>query len=127
MKVIKYIILYLVPVPEPYLITVPIPIFKRVPVPIPQGKKLRFLRFRFHNTGVATNNHKIPQVSSFYCILNLSRWEWDWAHLCCWWGWCSSSWPTWTPCPRSRFPCQTCSPSPGLRGAQSANPANNRR
>ncbi len=24
--------------------------FLTVPVPVPQGKKLRFLRFRFHNT-----------------------------------------------------------------------------
>jgi hypothetical protein len=39
MKEIKYIILYLVPVPEPLLIRVPVPLVK----------KLRFLRFRFHN------------------------------------------------------------------------------
>ena len=40
MKEIKYIILHLVPVLEPKLITVPVPLVK----------KLRFLRFRFHNT-----------------------------------------------------------------------------
>jgi hypothetical protein len=53
MKVIKYIMLYLVPVPEPYLITVPVLTFLQVtnpfPVPVPLVKKLRFLRFRFHN------------------------------------------------------------------------------
>jgi hypothetical protein len=45
MKVIKYIILYLVPVPEPQLITVPVPTFQQVtvPVPVPLVKKLRFL------------------------------------------------------------------------------------
>jgi hypothetical protein len=60
MKEIKYIILCLVPVPEPQLITVPVPTFYQVTVPItvpvPLVKKLRFLRFRFrfrfHNTGI---------------------------------------------------------------------------
>ena len=36
--------------------------------------------------------------------------------------WCSSSWRTWTPCPRSRHPCRTCSPSLGPREGRSANP-----
>jgi hypothetical protein len=40
MKEIKYIILYLVPVPT----------FYQVRVPVPLIKKLRFLRFQFHNT-----------------------------------------------------------------------------
>jgi hypothetical protein len=49
MKEINYIILYLVPVPEPQLITVPT--FNTVTVPVALVKKLRFLWFQFHNTG----------------------------------------------------------------------------
>jgi hypothetical protein len=56
MNEIKYIILYLVPVPELQLITVPVPVptFLQVKVPVPVP--LRFLRFRFrfrfHYTGI---------------------------------------------------------------------------
>ncbi len=38
-------------VPEPYLVTVPFLTFSQVTVPVPNGKKSRFLRFWFHNTG----------------------------------------------------------------------------
>ncbi len=37
-----------VPVPTFYQVTVPVPV--PVTVPVPLVKKLRFLRFRFHNT-----------------------------------------------------------------------------
>ncbi len=52
MKEIKYTILFCVFVRTFYYGsgTVPAPTFWPVTVPVPKGKKLGFLRFRFHNT-----------------------------------------------------------------------------
>jgi hypothetical protein len=69
MKVIKYIILYLVPVQNFQQVTVPV----RVPVPL--VKKLRFrFRFWFHNAAHQTlasdtENRKVVQDRSYLLLV----------------------------------------------------------
>ncbi len=66
MKEIKYIILYLVPVPT----------FQQVtdPVPVPLVKKLRFLRFRFRFHNTAEYHARELNPSSCKLVNNKPNW-----------------------------------------------------